>query len=83
MIACRGRTAEIVAGFASKAATPRDRNKNRYLLERRESVLDFDAGFFCQAANQAGGLLHDGEVQEEERRRRSLHSGFFSHSSRH
>ena len=48
-----------------------------------EGGLDWDAGFFCQAKKQAGGLLHDGEVQEEERRGSFLHFGFFSLSSPH
>ena len=46
-----------------------------------EGGLDWDAGFFCQATKQAGALLHDGEVQEEERRGSSLYFGFFSLSS--
>lgn len=40
------------------------------------AALVWDAGSSCQVTNQAGGLLHDGKVQDGERRRSSLHFGF-------
>ena len=83
-IGCRGRTAEIVAGPARQPherinvadrGRVRDRNKNRYLFE---AGLDSDAGFSCQPTNQAGTWLHDGEVQEKERRGSSPHFALIS-----